>query len=192
MSSWFEDMKPLFIARTAFGPWDGDRWSKYINWSGLTQLDELVSLDSMMCPLLLRETKDTYWPHIVNEDFMLDYFIDSEFLIEETADIERKNILCVFRNPACDPVVPIDKQPFKLLGYDLVDTCGSISALSNCGGFADVFANQELSRHGLILSRERAFEVQTLLRARHPDERHADCHVWALFRPEPEISVPIV
>jgi len=184
MSSWFDDMKPAFIATKAFGPWDGEKWMDYVSWSGLTQLEELVSLDSMMCPLLLQEIKDTYWPHIVNEDFMTDYFVDVDFLIAETTGFERKNILCVFRNPTSDPVAPTDKQPFKLLGFDLVDTLGSASALSNCGGFPDVFSNDELSRHGLIVSRERAFGVQAQLRSHHPREAHAHCHVWAIFRLE--------
>lgn len=53
---------------------------------------------------------------------------------------------------------------FELLGYDLVEVDGSISALSNCGGFPDVFSNDELSRKGLLISHGRAQEVQSKLR----------------------------
>ncbi len=72
-------MTPWFIATQPFGPEDGERWLKYVEWSGLTQLEELVCLDGTLCRPILRETKNEYWPHIVNEDFMLDFFVDFDF-----------------------------------------------------------------------------------------------------------------
>ena len=71
---------------------------------------------------------------------------------------------------------------FEFLGYDLVDVHGSASALTNCGGFTDVFEDSELSSKGLLTSHERALKVQAHLRAKHPKELHADCHVWAISR----------
>jgi hypothetical protein len=71
---------------------------------------------------------------------------------------------------------------FEFLGYDVVDVHGEVSALTNCGGFPDVFSNSELSRKGLLTSFSRAREVQAELRRRYPDEPHADCHLWAIFR----------
>jgi hypothetical protein len=71
---------------------------------------------------------------------------------------------------------------FQFLGYDLVDVEDTASALTNCGGFPDVFANSELSRFGLLPELARAVEVQRLLRSLHPEEHHANCHVWAIFR----------
>ena len=78
---------------------DGESWDKYIAFSGLTRLTEVVSLDGLLCPSLLPEIKDDYWPHIVNEDFMLQYFVDFDFLMKQVAGFELKNILCVGRNP---------------------------------------------------------------------------------------------
>jgi hypothetical protein len=96
-------MTPWFIATEQFTPERGERWDGYIRWSGLTQLHEVVSLDGMLCPPLLGGNggvKDDYWPHIVKEDFMLDFFVAYEFLKQEVAGIQRKlNVLCVFRNP---------------------------------------------------------------------------------------------
>lgn len=174
-------MIPWFIATEPFTPDAGEAWSKYIQWSGLTQLEEVVSLDGMLCPTLLPEIRDDYWPHIVNEDFMLGYFLDFDFLIKQVAGIERKNLLCVFRNPGKRPVAPPVAR-FEFLGYDLVDVQDTASALTNCGGFPDSFANSELSSCGLLPELGRAVEVQRLLRSLHPEEAHADCHVWAIFR----------
>jgi hypothetical protein len=173
-------MNPWFIATEPFTPKDGAKWEKYIASSGLSQLDEVVSLDGMLCPALLREINDDYWPHIVNENFMLNFFVNFDFLKQQVAGIEKKNILCVFRDPAVQPQAPFAR--FEFLGYDLVDRECSVSALTNCGGFPDVFANSELPHTGLLSDFHRAIEVQQLLRARHPEERHANCYRWAIFR----------
>jgi hypothetical protein len=53
-------MTPWFIAVEKFGPADGDAWTKYVEWSGLSQLDELISLDTILCPTLLPDIKDDY------------------------------------------------------------------------------------------------------------------------------------
>src|SRR5262249_8959065 len=172
-------MQPWFIATECFTAQGGEAWEKYIAWSGLRHLDEVVSLDPMLCPTLLPEIKAEYWPYIVNEDFMLTFFVDLEFLRKQLADIRERNLLCVYRNPP-RPAPPY--KGFEFLGYDLVDVQGSASALTNCGGFPDVFANSELSSKGLLTSHDRAFQVQADLRAKHPEEHHADCHVWAISR----------
>jgi hypothetical protein len=175
-------MQPWFIATERFTPSSGEVWEKYVSWSGLRQLEEVVSLDPMLCPTLLPEVKDSYWPHIVNEDFMLNFFVDLEFLLDQVSEVREKNVLCVYRNPANPPTPCMGKIRFEFLGYDLVDIHGSASALSNCGGFPDVFANYELSGKGLLTSHSRALQVQAELRAKHPKEHHADCHVWAISR----------
>jgi hypothetical protein len=175
-------MAPWFIATEKFTRRNGESWSSYINWSGLYQLRELVSLDAILCPSVLPEIRDEYWPHIVNEHYMLNFFHNFDFFSREIANVTRdKNVLCVFRNPPDPPKAP-PVADFEFLGYDLVDVDGDVSALSNCGGFPDVFANSELSEVGLLPNFQRAVEVQARLRSLHPEEPHADCHLWAIFR----------
>jgi hypothetical protein len=171
---------PWFIATEPFSPADGDSWSRYVAGCGLTHLEEVVSLDSMLCPTVLDETRADYWPHIVNEDFMLDFFTDYAFLLKQVEGIERKNLLCVFRNPERQPSAPFPS--FEFLGYDLVDRQGTASVLTNCGGFPEIFANSELSSLGLLPTLERARQVQSRLRALDLKNHHTDCHVWAIFR----------
>ncbi|WP_120495227.1 hypothetical protein [Kiloniella sp. EL199] len=175
-------MQPLFIATERFGPWDGKAWVKYIEWSKLTQLKELVSLDGLLCEPVLSVTKDEYWPYIVNEDYMSDYFTDLNYFLNEVSEIVNKNILCVFKNPISSPKAPSGKLKFEFLGYDLVDLEGSVSALSNCGGFPLAFSNEELNQFGLLESHDRAAKIRILLKAYYPEERHAACHLWAIFR----------
>jgi len=176
-------MTPWFAATERFDPRAGEAWAKYIAWSGLTQLEELVSLDCMLNPPVFKEMKDEYWAHAVNEDFMFGYFLDLDFLRAQLAGAENYNLLCVYRNPESEPTMPkFEGLGFALLGYDLVDVEGGVSALTNCGGFPDVFGNAEISPKGLLNSHARAVEVQAKLRQLHPEEHHADCHVWAIGR----------
>jgi hypothetical protein len=175
-------MQPWYIATEPFTSSAGESWEKYVAWSGLTQLDEVVSLDPMLCPTVLPEIRNEYWRHIVNEDFMLTFFTDLEFLLGQVSGVAERNLLCVYRNPPASPPPCTGPVTFEFLGYDLVDVQASASALTNCGGFPDIFANAELSSKGLLTSYARAVEVQLALRARYPEEPHADCHVWAVSR----------
>lgn len=178
-------MEAWYTATETFGPADGEGWTRYLAWSGLHQLGELVTLDPMLGRRILDEVKDLYWDHIVREDYMLDYFRDLPFMLGEIAALagtSPRNVLCVVRNPASEPVAAPADAGFTLLGYDLVDVMGSASAISNCGGFPLAFDNGELNRFGLLRDRARAFDVQAALRAHYPREAHADCHVWAVFR----------
>ncbi|WP_435008748.1 hypothetical protein P12x_000016 [Tundrisphaera lichenicola] len=175
-------MQPWFIATETFDPSRGEGWSRYIEWSGLTQLREVVSLDPMLCPTVLPETKDHYWPYIVNEAYMLDYFTSLPVLLGEIAGIESRNLLAVFRNPEFPPSLGPGYDAFRFVGHDLVDLSGLASALTNCGGFPGAFSNDEISDQGLLTSHARAFEVQGELRRLYPEEHHAYCDVWAIFR----------
>ena len=106
-------MIPWFVATAKFDKTDAT-WAKYIAWSGLRQLDEVISLDSSLCPTVLPDIKPEYWNHIVNEDSMLHFFTDLDYLRGETAAISRKNLLCVFRNPAAHPS-PVNSSAARIV-----------------------------------------------------------------------------
>jgi len=175
-------MQRLYIATEKFGPSDGAAWKNYIEWSGLTQLTEVATLDGMLCHFAVPETKDTHWPYIVHEDNMLNFFVDLDFLLSELDDMRNLNILGVIRRPS-EEVRSLNWEGFEFLGYDLMDKDVGNSALTNCGGFPEAFANSELSSVGLIPEFERAVEIQRALRSKYyPPERHADCDLWSIFR----------
>lgn len=174
-------MKPWFIATGKFDPSDAG-WRKYIAWSGLEQLDEVVSLDSSLCPTVLPDIKPEYWHHIVNEDFMLHFFTDLDYLRGEIAAISRKNLLCVFRNPVAQPSAAQVPEGFEFIGYDLLEKDSGISALTNCRGFPKAFSKNELSEKGLLMEYERSRTVQEALIREYANEPHADCQLWSIFR----------
>jgi hypothetical protein len=174
---------PLFIATHRFDPADGEKWMKYFEWARIPQLKEVAGLDAMLCRhVLSNQILDEDWAHIVCEDFRLDYFYDLDYLLQRTKGVERRNILGLYRNSdthiACPPAV----ADFSFLGYDLIEEETQISALTNCGGFPDAFSNSELNCCGLIGSFHRAEDIRRLLAERHPNEPHARCERYAIWR----------
>jgi hypothetical protein len=129
-------MEPLYIVTERF-PSEGNRqaWSDYLRWSGL-KLTELVSLDSMLCPSVLSEITEGDWDHIVNQDNMLKYFTELDYLVSRVGHLRGRNLLGVYRNPGTHPMAPVaSKFKFVFEGYDLVEVDGGPSALTNCRGF---------------------------------------------------------
>ncbi|MBK6895520.1 MAG: hypothetical protein IPH06_02880 [Alphaproteobacteria bacterium] len=173
---------PWFIAVERFGRKNGEAWSKYIEDTGLSQIEELVSLDTMLCPPVFSEIRDDYWPHIVNEDYYGHFFTDLKFLRDQLAEADSKEarLLCVFRNPHELPKLSPELRSFRFLGFDLVEAASGVSALSNCGGWPEL-KNEELSKWGLITDLNRVLELQKELPRAHPEEPHANCNVWAIF-----------
>ncbi len=172
----------LFIATECFDPIDGKKWDDYCQWAKIPQLTEVVGLDSMLCQHIVRDFNDEDWNHIVCEDFRLDYFYHLEYLQQRVREVCRKNILGLYRNPGAHISVPPAPGGFSFVGYDLIEEHTQISALNNCGGFPDVFRNDELNRFGLLEAFGRAAEVRCHLRERHPEEPHAKCELYALWR----------
>jgi hypothetical protein len=174
--------EPLFIATERFDPTDGEKWRKYFEWAKIPTLIEVVSLDCLLCNHLVKEFTDEDWNHIVNANFRLDYFYHLDYLLNRVSDKLRRNILGLYRNP--EKHIPQAPAPgdFRFMGYDLIDEQTQISALTNCGGFPDVYSNEELNSVGLISQFERASEVERLLAEKHPKEAHAQCEMYAIWR----------
>jgi len=173
---------PLFIATERFDSSDGDKWHGYCRWANIQGLVEIVNLDCLLCRHIVKEFQDEDWNHIVCEDFRLDYFYDFEYLKQRVQAVSRKNILGLYRNPKTHIVAAPGPGNFSFIGYDLIEEQTQISALTNCGGFPDVFRNEELNAFGLIDNFDRASEVRRLLAERHPNEPHAQCELYAIWR----------
>jgi hypothetical protein len=175
-------MTSVFIATQRFDPTDGERWQGYCQWARIPGLMEVISLDSLLCPHLITERLEEDWNHIVCEDYRLDYFCHLDYLMTRLQGVPRRNILGLYRNPVTHIATRPGLGDFRFVGYDLIEESTQISALTNCGGFPDVFRNDELNQFGLLREYERAAEVKRLLAERHPKEHHAQCEMYALWR----------
>jgi hypothetical protein len=173
---------PLFIATERFDQSDGEKWQKYYEWAKIPGLVEVVSLDTLLCKHLIKKFRNEDWRHIVNEDSRLDYFYHLDDLKQRIQGVPRRNVLGLYRNPETHIGVAPAPGGFNFVGYDLIEEQTQVSALTNCGGFPDVFCNQELNRFGLIDSFDRACEIRGLLVERHPEEPHAQCEMYAIWR----------
>src|SRR5919106_1510539 len=92
-------MQTLFVAKRPFDPSAGDNWDRYVAWSGLSQLREVVSLDTMLCPTVPEELTAADWEYNVHADYQVFFFRSLQYLRERVMKEGRLNILAVLQNP---------------------------------------------------------------------------------------------
>jgi hypothetical protein len=172
----------LFIAKRRFDPSAGETWTRFVSWSGLTQLREVVSLDEILCPVVPGELIAADWNYNVHADYRTSYFRSLDYLSARVAGEVGLNVLGVLPNPSAADVESVGLPGFRFAGFDLLDVCGDVSTLTNCGGFDDVFAKAEVSSLGLLEDLGRAYAIQRALRRAYPAESHTECDVWAIWR----------
>ena len=159
-------------------------WNNYIQWSKLYHLDELVSLDSMLNPVIVDSdfnNLDDWNSMIIENSIDTGFFSTLEFVLQKTKSVKRFNLLAVTKNPAID-CKEYRIKDFDFLGYDLLDLDYEISALSNCGGFDETFLPNELNNLGLISNYEKAFDIKDRLCKNNPQEHHAFTNVIGIWR----------
>jgi hypothetical protein len=170
------------VAKRRFGPAAGEAWQRYLVWSGLNHLRELVTLDTILCPTVPEELVPEDWRHNVPADYQTGYFRSLEYLRSRVAGEPDLDILAILQNPSSAEIERVTLPGFDLLGYDLLDVHGDVSALTNCGGWDGLVVARELSPVGLLDDLGRAGRLREALRVEHAGERHADCDVWAVWR----------
>jgi hypothetical protein len=175
-------MEFWYKAVEKFGPYDGDKWTKYIEWSKLFHLVELISLDGILCPSAIDADFEKDADYLVWEDYVSDVYVSLEYLKEKVAEVKPPSyrILSIVKEPSeiCEK---IQLANFRFVGYDLIETGGDVSALTNCGGFNETFLPLDLNEYGLIQTYEKAYNIKEKLFENNPIEDHADCYVWAIW-----------
>lgn len=176
---------------TARGTFDKDyngdvmSWEKYIQWSKLSHLTELVSVDGMLNECLVepnRDNEDT-WDHMVIAENLYEtgFYKTLDYVLQHMEKRARFNLLAVVIEPEQE-CKNVSLDNFDFVGYDLLDKDYSISALSNCGGFEETFSPADLNNFGLIDKYENAYDIKRRLLENNPEEHHADTNVIAIWR----------
>jgi hypothetical protein len=148
-----------------------------------TDLVRIVTLDSILCPPVVHVESSDDWQFVAQEEFMLDFFTDLDFVLRRAVGHRPSVVVAVARDPSAEDVSGFPHPDFEFAGFDVVDVQFVASALFNSSHFPGVFDVSELSpESGLVMSRERAFEIRDTLRQRHPDRDEARCYVWAIWR----------
>lgn len=156
----------------------------YKEWSKLFHIKQVVSLDCALCPsILVEEVKDNY-RYLQESDFYNDVLNDLNLLLDKVKGKKDIQILAVLRNPKSDCVNIFKDTRFRLYGYDLLEDFTRISALTNCGGFNKAFLPKDITEYGLIKEFDKAKQIQLLLANEYPNEEHAECSLWAVWKME--------
>ena len=163
---------------------DGMSRQKYIEFSRLIHLTELVSLDGILNEVLVEPDLDNAddWNYIVTDnESQTGFFTTLDYVLQKTKPLDRFNLLAVVIEPTqdCKNVMLDD---FEFVGYDLLDKDYSISALTNCGGFDETFLPSDLNEFGLIDDYDKAIDIKKRLLENNPEEHHADTNVIAVWR----------
>jgi hypothetical protein len=173
-----------YVAVRKFGPHLGEFWNDYVHWTGRRFLQKVVTLNAVLCPPAVEQLTEQDWQHNVHEDYVIDFFRDLDYVLSRVSSVrdETIQILAVISNPESDVCSAFDDDRFVFHGYDLVDRQGGVSALTNCSGIEAAFAHADISPVGLVESFSQARTAQQRLRELFPNEHHADCNVWAIWR----------
>ncbi len=70
----------MFAACQKFDSRCGDSWSQYIEWSGFHHIQEIVSIDTMLCPSLIDTLIDDDWKFNIHADYRVYFFHNLEYL----------------------------------------------------------------------------------------------------------------
>jgi hypothetical protein len=162
---------------------NGERWLGYTRWLGRTDLERVVTLDSILCPPVVHAESSDDWQFVAQEEFMLDFFTSLDFVLRRVAGHRPSVVVAVARDPSDAEVDGFPHPGFELVGFDIVDGQFTASALLNGCNFPDAFDVSELSsKSGLIRSRERAFRIRDVMHRRYPNRNKMKSHVWAIWR----------
>lgn len=181
--------KPIWY--TARATYDPDHkmefgWEEYKEWSKLVHLSELVSLDGMLNGLVFEPDFDSgeEWEYIVTEGvYSTQFFNSMDYILEKTKSIKYFNLLAVIKEPDESNEERTNQLiDFEFIGYDLIEREGDISALTNCGGFDESFLPSDLNEFGLVSDFEKVKKIQEHLRINNPEEHHADCFLYEVWR----------
>jgi len=180
-------MKFLYTATATFDKMcnkDDMSWERYIEWSKLRHLTELVSPDEMMNKTLVEPEYGNAddWNYIHTDgDYIKGFFTTLDYVLKKMTTKDKFNLLMiVFKPDQCCREINVDGYEF--VGYELFDKGSGISALTNCGGFDETFLPADLNDKGLIDDFEKAYDIKKRLLENNPNEPHAKTDVIAVWR----------
>ncbi|QDT56419.1 hypothetical protein Pan44_44730 [Caulifigura coniformis] len=162
-------------------PSAGEHWQGVHAFAGFLNVDEVVTLDSILCPDVVSDLSDEDWNHNVHKDFRIFLFRDPAYLTaRQPLDPTCHQLLAVLERPQISDNVP---RGFARCGFDIVDSCVGNSTLTNCGPIPEMFDPSIVNELGLIADLPTALEVRDRMRKLSPNDDHLGaCEVWLIAR----------
>ncbi|WP_209330823.1 hypothetical protein [Lunatimonas salinarum] len=177
-------MKVIVSGREVFGPTssrEGLSWGEFVTWTGLNQVEELVSLDSFYNGPIegLQGVYDTQsdlvgkindFVHEMVEEKMQHTGLPSEF-----------SLLAILIYPLTDDLEVLEGD-FEFIGYDIVHQSAGHSVLVQLGWMAGMAFHSEVNRYGLLESAQSASLLLASIRNSFPEMEMVDGSVAAVWR----------
>jgi len=95
---------------------------------------------------------------------------------------DTQQVIAVILRPNLEPVEYMETRGFTFCGYDLVEEETLISAITDFGGGFDSIPYEKLTEYGLLPTYKDAVLAQHALVEEAPDEPHAYCTVYEVWR----------
>src|SRR5688572_5062201 len=145
-------------------------WNSYIEWSKLTHLTELISLDGMLSEPLAEmdydNADDWNFIHIFGQQ-LTGFFTTLDYVFKRLKPQDKFNLLTVVIEPDRD-CKDLNIDGYEFAGYDLLDQYFGISPLTNCGPLVEAFLPSDLNDKGLIDDFDRAYDIKKRLLEKYP------------------------
>ncbi len=158
-------------------------WREYVHWSGLSHLRELVTLDAILCKHVITTLSEEDWKHNVHEDYLVEFFVDADYLLKRIPYSPHIRFLSVQRNPDGNASPCVANRNVVFAGYDILDGYADVSLLTNCGEFPLAFDGRQLNAVGLFDELAMAGQVRDALTRNYLQETpHVEqCVIWAIW-----------
>lgn len=146
---------PLYYVAERFFP-----SQEYVDFSLLTARSEIVTYDIGLCCEITQQNYDIPQVTLKNDE----------------------QIIAVFKNPTKTTKRKLGKE-FEFCGYDLSEEQTMISAITNCGALFDHTIDiEDLNKYGLYSSLKKASSMKEFLKEKYPEEPHAHCEIYEVWR----------
>ena len=158
----------------------GEHWEAFMAESGLLHLQEVVSLDTRLCPGVLHLEKHIAYRYVILCDSL-------EYLLSTQKGKRVKNtcqLLAAIREPQEADLDKVKNKSFVFKGFDLLEDFSGVSRLLNGNAFTRAFAPSDVNEFGLVSECADAYRIQKSLWAHYGGDPHANCAVWAIWRAE--------
>jgi len=164
--------RPIFYKAERFFP-----NKEYEEFSKILSRNEIVTFD-FLCRNIENEGID-YTEYLADCNYGV---LDWKVLLIIPLESDEQIIAC-FKNPTESHEFHYLDSRFEFCGYDLSNDDVFISAITHCdGGFANALPYESLNKYGLIDNHQKAIYCSNFLKMSYPDEPHAYCEVFELWR----------
>jgi len=160
----------LFTLVESFGPSNGEAWTSYLGWRGLS-FSRFESIDGILRPALFRPETTEDWAQTVAPH----YISDLTRARKKQVDIGRGDIVGLnFESH--------DESHPDFLGFDLIDGHDQVSLLTNWGNDLGLI-NRALSPSGLVIEFRVIRAIQEELIHHHGTDGHVEgCRIVSVYR----------